>query len=144
MTTPYPFTPWYVPGWTSQQPYPGLEDVIIVGDDQLPEDILKLTITGRYVRVSGWAAGGTVRFTLLSPVVDSLSPAIILPDEIIGVVRNGSLEGREPGSELQVPSGFTYKVREILPGGRKFETSIPPDFTGSVDINELLTPFEVI
>jgi hypothetical protein len=134
MTTPYPFTPWYVPGWTAQQPYPGIDDVVVVGENQLPSGILTVRVTGNYVRVSGWAAGGVVKFSLLDTSVDRFSSTVILPDTIVGRITLGALS-------VDLPSGFNYKVREIVPGGRTFTVTVPADITGTIDINELLAPF---
>src|SRR4051794_3073341 len=130
MTTPYPFTPWYVPGWTSQQPYPGYDDILVIGDSNLPAGISKISVVGKYVKLNGVLAGGTVKFRSAQPVYEPVSKTTISPGELTGRILAGNLS-------MAVPAGFTYQVRELLPGGRNFTVSIPVNSSGTVDINDL-------
>lgn len=122
--------PWYVPGWTSQQPYPGFDDIIITGPTDLPDNIPVVVVTGNYATITGFAGGGSVKFTLQDSFYDQTSKTLILPDSIVGTVKSGAMS-------VNIPAGFTYKVREFVPGGRTFYVAIPANQTTPVDIDSL-------
>jgi hypothetical protein len=71
-----------------------------------------------------------VRFRVLDTVLDAPSQTVITAGEILGQITEGRLS-------VELPAGFTYAVKECVPGGRSYEVSIPAGATGELALANL-------
>lgn len=149
---PYANDPYYIPGWTAQNEKLQTDNPVEPGAPvPLPADIPLVVVTGNYVPINSgqtgenyWLingnayGGGSVMFQLLDAAVDSQSDTVLAPGTIRGWILNGKLSGdMNTQQDLKIPAGFTYQVKEITPGGRRFTVTIPADQVSPVSINAL-------
>lgn len=151
MTDPN-INPWYIPGWTDQNnlpaptgptglpsypyplppsqsnwPYEYNTDPLI-----LPSNIPLVTVTANYGTFGYPRVGGSVLFELLSSSLDNQSLVKFIPSRIRGWLFNSVMT-------VKIPAGFTYRIREMIPGGRRWNNIVVPyDQSSPIDLNYLV------
>jgi hypothetical protein len=149
---PYSNDPYYIPGWTAQNEKLQTDNPVDPGQPlPLPADIPLVVVTGSYVPINSGMygnnystidgttyGGGSVLFQMLDAAVDSQSDTVLSPGTIRGWILNGKLSGdMNTQTDLKIPAGFTYLVREITAGGRRFTVTIPANQVSPTSINAL-------
>lgn len=150
---PNPDSPWFIPGWTSQNDLPG---PLIVGTPTAPTypvDLKTILITGTYIDIaSGNPVQGNVTFRLDETLQDLLALTNIVPRVMRVPLVNGSISRSLVATDnlSLTKTGVCYHVVENIPGGRTFNMLVPsntpngvldlssvvdaPDFGGTVQI----------
>lgn len=105
----------------------------------LPVDYNTVTITGRYVYLSGEPVTGTIKFTGKVVAMSVGTNTIIVPTEILAELDvNGEFSVALPATDDPDidPNGWTYTVVEQFPAGRTYEIDVPVAAAGgAIDIS---------
>lgn len=117
--------PWWIPGWTSQNPIRG--DEVPPEGNPFPEHIDQVKIAATYL----WGSDADVyRASVLvradGPLTDTTTGIRILPKTARIPVRDGKLAMTLPASDgPTLASPISYSIWEVMPGGRRFMIRVP-------------------
>lgn len=101
-----------------------------------------ITVTRTYKTPAGYPARGTVRFTLISPMVNAGVTAVVRAEEAtldrLGVLSISLYANTDPGT---APAGTYYTVAEEITGqpARTYSVAVPHNAGGTVDLGTLGT-----
>lgn len=105
----------------------------------LPPGIATCTITGTYLDPEGQPATGWVTFTVPQQLIDATDHTVIAAVPFSAELTAGSFSIALPYTDNPgvQPSGWTYQVTEVVPGGRQYYISLPRSTGASADISTL-------
>ncbi|MEU4066676.1 hypothetical protein AB0F25_30560 [Streptomyces wedmorensis] len=111
----------------------------------LPDNISKVTVTGKYLDIFGMPIVGKVQFTIKPVLIDGGAKVVIVPRVVEAVLKSdGSFSVELPATDDPDlnPTNFTITVTEQFEGGGgrpPFQISLPEAATEPIDITQFAT-----
>lgn len=111
----------------------------------LPDNISKVTVTGKYLDIFGLPIVGKVQFTIKPVLVDGGAKVVIVPRVVEAVLdKAGAFSVDLPATDDPDlnPTNFTITVTEQFEGGggrSPFQISLPQATTEPIDITQFAT-----
>lgn len=142
---PDPTNPWWIPGWTVQNPGPP-PPFVPPTMPAFPSDIPLINVVATYlVGDTDDPLQGSILVRPNATYRDKASGDTILPRVRRYGIVNGVLDINLPSSDsaaLETP--FTYTIREAIPGGRQFAINVPSAATGPQELHSLIVDSPII
>lgn len=142
---PDPTNPWWIPGWTVQNPIPP-QMFTPPTPPVFPTDIPLRTIVATYLDLdTGVPVQGSILVRPNATYQDKASGDTVLPRVRRYGVVNGVLEFELPSSDSSaLETSFTYTVREAIPGGRQFAINVPSVGSGNLKLHSLIVDSPIV
>lgn len=119
--------PYWIKGWTAQNPEGVLSDALT--STGLPDDITIVTVTASYVDLSGRFFNSLVTFTMTG-FAEDVDGTYFIPTRFKYWLSDGLLKAK-------LPAGFRYLVQEGTPGGRTYYVTLPADASDPTALSDL-------